>query len=310
MGLLVAPLAPLVVAPLAPLARAQPGEGASAAQRLADVEADVARIGAEVDALAEQRVASERSMRERARALYRLRRAGVLPVAGGFDALLGHLARVERLERMVARDLDALRFLRQREEGLREELSGAERRIADARREAELAAAREAEQLRAASAFQSVFDVGSLPNLSVAPSASSPHFGAGTFRVHGEPTSSSFAGLRGQLPLPVRAGGAMREASREDGRGLEVLSPAGTPVLAVADGRVAFAQRYAGYGRMVILEHGDGHYTLYAGLGQSSLALGEWVSQGARVGELGGEPLYFEVRRGTRSLEARTWLGI
>jgi septal ring factor EnvC (AmiA/AmiB activator) len=91
---------------------------------------------------------------------------------------------------------------------------------------------------------------------------------------------------------------------------VELLSPAGSGVVAVADGRVAFAGRHGALGLTVVLDHGDGHYTLYSGLAQAAPAVGEWVGQGARLGTLGGEPLYFEVRQGTRSTDTRAWIGL
>lgn len=280
--------------------------------RVAAAEAEKVRLQAEVDALAEQRAQSEASLRSRARALYRLRRSGMLPVAGGFDAMLGHLSRVERLERMVARDVRSVRFLRQREESLRAELELSDGRIAEARREADAERARAAEQAQMAASFAMAFDPRALPALPVAPlpPLGHPSLGHGTFRVHGAEPTSGFAALRGRLPLPVRGGGAMREASREDGRGVELLSPAGSGVVAVADGRVAFAGRHGALGLTVVLDHGDGHYTLYSGLAQAAPAVGEWVGPGARLGTLGGEPLYFEVRQGTRSTDTRAWIGL
>ncbi|MCB9610873.1 MAG: peptidoglycan DD-metalloendopeptidase family protein [Sandaracinus sp.] len=291
----------------APAPAAPPVAPAEVNDPVAEAESEKVRLEAEVAALAEQRAHTEESLRARARALYRLRRSGMLPVAGGFEALLGHLSRVERLERMVSRDVRSSRFLRQREESLRAELSLADGRIAEARREAEAQRARAAEQAAATAAFQNVFDPRMLPALPVAPLPPMQH---GTFRVHGSEPTSGFGALRGRLPLPVRGGGAMREASREDGRGIEVLSPAGSPVVSVADGRVAFAGRYGTLGQTIVLDHGDGHYTLYAGLARTGLAVGEWVGQGALLGNLGGEPLYFEVREGTRSVDTRGWLGL
>lgn len=310
------PYAPSYV-PAQPHAAAMPSEptyespAASPAEspdtRVAEAEAQKLRLETEVSALAEQRAQSETSLRARARALYRLRRSGMLPVAGGFEALLGHLSRVERLERMVSRDVRSVRFLRQREESLRAELELSDGRIAEARREAEVARARAAEQAQMAASFSAAFDPRMLPALPVAPL---PPLGHGTFRVHGAEPTSGFAALRGRLPLPVRGGGAMREASREDGRGVELLSPSGSAVVAVADGRVAFAGRHGSLGLTVVLDHGDGHYTLYSGLAQAAPAVGEWVGQGARLGSLGAEPLYFEVRQGTRSADTRGWIGL
>ncbi|MGB5417081.1 MAG: hypothetical protein WBN01_20775, partial [Polyangiales bacterium] len=65
-----------------------------------------AQIDTEISGLADKREEAEGRLHERARALYRIRRAGMLPVAGGFDALMGHLARVQRLSRMVKSDLE------------------------------------------------------------------------------------------------------------------------------------------------------------------------------------------------------------
>ncbi len=298
---------PAASAPAAIPPNVPPASAADA--RLAEAQSEQVRLQTEVEALAEERAQSEESLRGRARALYRLRRTGMLPVAGGFDALLGHLSRVERLERAVARDVRSTRFLRQREESLRAELSLVDGRIAEARREVELAHARAAQEAAMTSAFAGAFDSRALPALPVAPLPSLASLPSGSFRVHGEPTSG-FAALRGRLPMPIRGGGAMREASREDGRGLELFSPSGSPVVSVADGRVAFVGRHGSLGRTVVLDHGDGHYTLYAGLAESGLAVGEWVGQGAQLGALGADPLYFEVRRGTRSEDTRSWIGL
>ena len=83
---------------------------------------------------------------------------------------------------------------------------------------------------------------------------------------------------------------------------------------AAADGRVAFSQPYGAYGRMVILDHGNSFYTVYGGLGQSDVQVGDWVGMSTRVGTLAPSGpdaiMFFEVRRGTKSLDARSWLGL
>ncbi|MEZ4250934.1 MAG: hypothetical protein R3B99_22155 [Polyangiales bacterium] len=107
----------------APAPAAPPVAPAEVNDPVAEAESEKVRLEAEVAALAEQRAHTEESLRARARALYRLRRSGMLPVAGGFEALLGHLSRVERLERMVSRDVRSSRFLRQREVASRRALA-------------------------------------------------------------------------------------------------------------------------------------------------------------------------------------------
>lgn len=88
-----------------------------------------------------------------------------------------------------------------------------------------------------------------------------------------------------------------------------------TSVRAVFGGRVAFADEYADYGRTVILDHGEGYYTVSANLGVIEVKVGEDVAAGARLGALGagvagrGE-LYFEVRRGNDTLSPTEWFGL
>ncbi|MDH3845937.1 MAG: hypothetical protein OES69_18500, partial [Myxococcales bacterium] len=98
-------------------------EGAIA-ERLARIEhaqTRQAQIDTEISGLQSQRGEAEGRLHERARALYRVRRAGMLPVAGGFDALMQHLARVQRLSRMVKADLETMEFLEERGAALRVE---------------------------------------------------------------------------------------------------------------------------------------------------------------------------------------------
>ena len=79
------------------------------------------QIDVEIAGLQDERAGAEARLHERARALYRVRRAGMLPVAGGFDALMQHLARVQRLSRMVKTDLRTMKFLENRGVALRVE---------------------------------------------------------------------------------------------------------------------------------------------------------------------------------------------
>jgi septal ring factor EnvC (AmiA/AmiB activator) len=64
----------------------------------------------------------------------------------------------------------------------------------------------------------------------------------------------------------------------------------------------------------VILDHGDGYYTAYGGLGNVEVRVGDELSAFARIGSIGGSAamsaLYFEVRKGTKTLPPRIWLGL
>ena len=70
--------------------------------------------------------------------------------------------------------------------------------------------------------------------------------------------------------------------------GVDIIAPAGTPVLAPARGRVVFAGRMGDGAEVVVLAHDDGLVSLYAHLDEPSVKAGDLVVAGAR---LGGEGL-------------------
>jgi septal ring factor EnvC (AmiA/AmiB activator) len=79
--------------------------------------------------------------------------------------------------------------------------------------------------------------------------------------------SEPFARLRGRLvrPLPgkVRTAFGGTDESGRSISGVLIAAESGTPVKAVARGRVAFADWLKGYGMLMILDHGDGYMSLY-----------------------------------------------
>ena len=96
--------------------------------------------------------------------------------------------------------------------------------------------------------------------------------------------------------------------------GLLFEAPLGTPVEAVAAGRVRFAGWFRGYGQLVILDHGDGYFSVSGHLDSLEVAVGDAVQARhaiGRVGETGtlaGPRLYFEIRRGGEPLDPADWL--
>jgi septal ring factor EnvC (AmiA/AmiB activator) len=102
-----------------------------------------------------------------------------------------------------------------------------------------------------------------------------------------------------------------------DGRGsqgLLIAAAAGTPVRAVADGTVVFAEWMTGYGLILIVDHGNGALSLYAHNESLLKNVGDSVRRGdavARVGNSGGlaQPaLYFELRRNGQPVDPGSWL--
>lgn len=127
---------------------------------------------------------------------------------------------------------------------------------------------------------------------------------------------------------PVRVGGAGWPLSGSllagyggrmpDGRashGLLISAVTGSPVRAVADGSVVFAEWMTGYGLIIIVDHGNGYLSLYAHNESLLKDVGAAVRRGdavARVGNSGGlaQPaLYFELRRNGQPVDPAVWMG-
>lgn len=106
-------------------------------------------------------------------------------------------------------------------------------------------------------------------------------------------------------------------ASLGDGRrstGVLIEAANGTPVSAVADGKVVYSDWMTGYGMILIVDHGNGYMTLYAHNESLLSDTGSRVRRGetiARVGSSGGQgqpALYFEVRRNGQPVDPASWL--
>lgn len=84
--------------------------------------------------------------------------------------------------------------------------------------------------------------------------------------------------------------------------GVDIAALWGAPVLAAADGRIIYAGWFGGYGKIVIIDHGQGMSTLYGHLSQLLVSAGDMVHRGQPVGRIGstgystGPHLHFEIR--------------
>jgi len=268
------------------------------------------RLDRELSELGAERQAVAKGLKRQVRALYHLHRAGA-PLAGGVPAVLRHVARLERLKRLVHRQSSELSGLTRKTGELRAETSRGAQAIEQARsRLAELQSGR---GITAGGGIPSVSAVLAANPSGYRPSQDNGFYGV---RLVDPGPTTTFESLRGSLSSPVRGDVRMSISRRQesDGPGLEMQAPAGTPVRAVAAGRVAFSDRYGSYGRIAILDHGDGYYTVYGGLGSVEVRVGDDLSRDARIGSVGTDfspsALFFEVRKGTRTLEPRSWLGL
>ncbi len=96
--------------------------------------------------------------------------------------------------------------------------------------------------------------------------------------------------------------------------GIAVAAPLGTPVRAVYAGKAVYAQWLAEYGNLVILDHGDGIFTLYAWLQSITVSAGSVVPARTALGSSGSGPgrsepgVYFEIRDRQRASDPVAWL--
>jgi murein DD-endopeptidase MepM/ murein hydrolase activator NlpD len=309
------PAGPLGVMPLPP-APSRGGTSPALAiaaldRRIADLDVEEARSKSELATLGAKIAEAHARSLARGRAFYRLTRAGMLPVGGGFNELVSHAMRVERSRRVLAAELEAEKTLRSHGGDLSRTLERLARdRVALGSQRSTLDAARAAadDDSRRQSAFDRAFSTSSGPSEYVA-----VYGGNGAAPDRG---GSGFSTAKGRLLFPLAGRSEVRPARREgtDGPGLEIRGSLGAPVRAVYGGRVAFADRYGPYGHLVIVDHGDHYYSVSGNLAATEVKVGDEVSAGERIGTVGdegkGPMLYFEVRHGTETLQPSPWLGI
>jgi septal ring factor EnvC (AmiA/AmiB activator) len=308
------------------------------AQRLRTIEQQIARELPRLAALEEERdrlqddvVIEQKNMTRDFRALWALREGGGLRILFGdqspnemalnlayFNKLLQQrseaVARYQALLLRVQNNANALRIsqveLAQQSAALEKERERAtdlqtERRLALAAIEKSLSS----DSVRVAKLEQDQAQLGDLldelrQRLSEleAPSAYVP-----------------FDNAKGKMIFPAQGKVSNRfGASRNSGdmvwRGWLIPAPAGSNVLAVHYGRVVYADWLRGQGLLIILDHGEGYFSLYGQNRSLRREVGDWVAPGetiATVGASGGalEPgLYFEIRSEGKPVDPGRWI--
>lgn len=174
-------------------------------------------------------------------------------------------------------------------ERIRKEKEAAERR------ERELAAARERERLKR--------PLPSLPG----PNEGSP--------------SITFDQRKGKLRWPVTNGSVQSKFGNQihpvlktitQNTGIDIATPSGSPVYAVADGEVSVLSFIPGFGNVLILNHYNGFRTVYAHLSDVIVGESQKVGEGAVIARSGdtvaGSILHFEIWREREKQNPETWL--
>jgi septal ring factor EnvC (AmiA/AmiB activator) len=142
--------------------------------------------------------------------------------------------------------------------------------------------------------------------------------GQTVIRISGDP----FDKRKGKLRWPVRGKVIHAYGKQKDkilkttvnNTGIDIQADLGAEVRAVCDGRVSLVTYLTGYGNTIIIDHGDGYYTVYAHLDEIMVEDTDLINEGqfiGRVGESGsleGAKLHFEIYANDLTVNPQTWL--
>jgi septal ring factor EnvC (AmiA/AmiB activator) len=137
----------------------------------------------------------------------------------------------------------------------------------------------------------------------------------------GAPSSSRFSQMKGRLLMPVRGPIEKKYGPYVDPKlhvnlyqkGIDIGAAEGAIVNAVFDGKVVYADWFAGYGKVVILDHDAGYFTLYAHLSEIMVSINQDVTVGDDIGKVGeteslkGPYLYLELREKGVTVNPLPW---
>ena len=229
-------------------------------------------------------------------------------------------AESRRQNEQMAKDAQKKINHKENEQRLNNLLKDLEKRKAEQRRqeaearkkaaEARLAAAEKARKDRAAAAQKAADERAAMSNLTAedmnirAPSYVSISNANSFSRMQGrlkKPVSGTLAGLFGQ--------------DRGDGEVWKGVFYQTTPstVSSIAGGTVTYADELEGFGKVIVIDHGDGYISIYSGLSEIEVAKGYAVAAGSRLGVSGTLPsgmegLYLEVRYNGQAMNPLSWI--
>jgi len=135
------------------------------------------------------------------------------------------------------------------------------------------------------------------------------------------PPRPEFLGSTGEVSLAIQTFGKIDwpvegkiiSNASDALEGITIRAEEGTPVRAVLSGTVEYAQWFngLGFGKLVVLNHGNGYRSFYAHLSDFAVKEGQQVRKGQVIGTVGstgsliGSALYFEMRRQFHVLDFR-----
>jgi peptidase, M23 family len=212
---------------------------------------------------------------------------------------INHKENEQRLNNLL-KDLDKRKAEQRRQE------AEARKKAAEAR----LAAAEKARKDRAAAAQKAADERAAMSNLT----AEDMNIRAPSYvRIS---NANSFSRMQGRLKKPVSGTLAgLFGQDRGDGEVWKGVFYQTTPstVSSIAGGTVTYADELEGFGKVIVIDHGDGYVSIYSGLSEIEVAKGYAVAAGNRLGISGTLPsgmegLYLEVRYNGQAMNPLSWI--
>ncbi len=128
-------------------------------------------------------------------------------------------------------------------------------------------------------------------------------------------SEESFKAQKGRLDPPVRGRLLKRGIGGREGPGVIFVAPWGTEIRSIFDGTVVYRGYLKGYGKVLIIDHGDQYFSLIAQAAKFFKGVGDRVVQGDIIGLVGGGPwiqegIYFEIRHRRQEEDPTKWLDL
>ncbi len=303
-------------------------DAATAAREAAFARAALERARAEEADILERRQRLAARLGPRLLLRYRLRETGYLRALLSAPTIGDYLWRRRMLDRILGKDLELAKALATAQAGAQAARERVARAQADDEQAEQVALARAAEARRRRGIEQGVLKA------VLARRRSYERVVAGLKRAQRRlleaiaqlpPTPEGLGGFgaeEGTLPMPV-TGAIVVPFGRHvdpkfgtvlDQKGVDIRAAMGAPVHAPYAAIVGYAGWFRGYGNLIVLDHGEGYYTLYGHLATLNVGQGDRVQAGDIIGTVGdtgslqGPDLYFAIRSGTEALDPGRWL--
>jgi septal ring factor EnvC (AmiA/AmiB activator) len=309
---------------------------AAAQGELANIEAEIERVVGERNQLEDQIEANEAYANERLVALYKLTHLGRLPILASAQSGSDFFARKYGLEKILVEDdrilsalakdkselsvlIETLKKSQEAKKALEVELKEKIRDMTTKRaKRSELLANIRNEKSLTLAAIEKLKQSAAALDLTINSFSTEPQ----AIKPLDMAPINEFSKLKGLLNLPVKGKiialfGPYRNIQFNVVNfrsGINIKADRGEPIRAVFDGKTLFSDWFKGYGNMIIIDHGDHYYTVYAHLEEFFKEKGDQVDTGeviATVGDTGsmhGSGLHFEVRHHGKPMDPMEWV--